>query len=121
MLVVHTHIYPLERRVLYLFQCRLDLMFHPGQVLAAWSRERPESPCSPCPCITSHDLTRRTQVILINGLSIPAIIWRDVAPTLAASGYRVLLYGELIVHPSMTRFTPAWQTSMAAATPTPPK
>ncbi|KAF8702342.1 hypothetical protein AX14_014407 [Amanita brunnescens Koide BX004] len=32
------------------------------------------------------------KVILIHGLSIPAIIWRDVAPTLAASGYRVLLY-----------------------------
>ncbi|KAF8334855.1 Alpha/Beta hydrolase protein [Amanita rubescens] len=39
-----------------------------------------------------RDLTRRTQVILIHGLSIPAIIWRDVAPTLAANGHRVLLY-----------------------------
>ncbi|PFH46559.1 hypothetical protein AMATHDRAFT_183280 [Amanita thiersii Skay4041] len=32
------------------------------------------------------------KVVLIHGLSIPAIIWRDVAPSLAARGYRVLLY-----------------------------
>ncbi|KAF4619496.1 hypothetical protein D9613_004744 [Agrocybe pediades] len=32
------------------------------------------------------------KVILIHGLSIPAIIWKDVAPTLAARGYRVLVY-----------------------------
>ncbi|KAM6496412.1 Alpha/Beta hydrolase fold [Amanita muscaria] len=31
-------------------------------------------------------------VVLIHGLSIPAIIWTDVAPSLAANGYRVLLY-----------------------------
>lgn len=121
MLEVRMHLYPSERRVLYLFQCRLELMLYPGQVLATWSRERPESPCLPCPWVTSHDLTRRTQVILINGLSIPAIIWRDVAPTLATSGYRVLLYGKLIVHPSATRFTGAWQTSTAVATPMLPK
>ena len=33
------------------------------------------------------------QVVLIHGLSIPSIIWRDVAPTLADLGYRVLVYG----------------------------
>ncbi|KAF8632813.1 hypothetical protein AX15_001674 [Amanita polypyramis BW_CC] len=32
------------------------------------------------------------KVVLIHGLSIPAIIWRDVAPSLSTSGYRVLLY-----------------------------
>ncbi|KAF9480153.1 alpha/beta-hydrolase [Pholiota conissans] len=32
------------------------------------------------------------KVVLIHGLSIPAIIWKDVAPTLVARGYRVLLY-----------------------------
>ncbi|KJA29628.1 hypothetical protein HYPSUDRAFT_195996 [Hypholoma sublateritium FD-334 SS-4] len=32
------------------------------------------------------------KVVLIHGLSVPAIIWKDVAPTLAARGYRVLLY-----------------------------
>ncbi|KAI0375962.1 alpha/beta-hydrolase [Pilatotrama ljubarskyi] len=32
------------------------------------------------------------RVVLIHGLSVPAIIWRDVAPKLAAKGYRVLLY-----------------------------
>ncbi|KIM38718.1 hypothetical protein M413DRAFT_75699 [Hebeloma cylindrosporum] len=31
-------------------------------------------------------------VVLIHGLSIPAIVWKDVAPSLAARGYRVLLY-----------------------------
>ncbi|PPQ78903.1 hypothetical protein CVT26_011712 [Gymnopilus dilepis] len=32
------------------------------------------------------------KVVLIHGLSIPAIVWKDVAPSLAARGYRVLLY-----------------------------
>jgi pimeloyl-ACP methyl ester carboxylesterase len=32
------------------------------------------------------------KVVLIHGLSIPAIIWKDVAPVLAARGCRVLLY-----------------------------
>lgn len=32
-------------------------------------------------------------MVLIHGLSVPAIIWKDVAPKLVAKGYRVLLYG----------------------------
>ncbi|KAI1795097.1 alpha/beta-hydrolase [Ganoderma leucocontextum] len=32
------------------------------------------------------------RVVLIHGLSVPAIIWKDVAPKLVAKGYRVLLY-----------------------------
>ncbi|KAF8432929.1 alpha/beta-hydrolase [Boletus edulis BED1] len=32
------------------------------------------------------------RVVLIHGLSIPAIVWKDVAPVLASRGYRVLLY-----------------------------
>ncbi|OJT09521.1 hypothetical protein TRAPUB_14020 [Trametes pubescens] len=32
------------------------------------------------------------RVVLIHGLSVPAMIWKDVAPQLAAKGYRVLLY-----------------------------
>ncbi|EIM88616.1 alpha/beta-hydrolase [Stereum hirsutum FP-91666 SS1] len=32
------------------------------------------------------------KVILINGLSIPAIIWKDVAPALVSNGFNVLLY-----------------------------
>ncbi|KAG6809859.1 hypothetical protein H0H92_014387 [Tricholoma furcatifolium] len=32
------------------------------------------------------------KVVLIHGLSIPSIIWRDVAPELASRGYRVLVY-----------------------------
>ncbi|KAG1743636.1 Alpha/Beta hydrolase protein [Suillus paluster] len=32
------------------------------------------------------------RVVLIHGLSIPAIVWKDVAPVLASQGYRVLLY-----------------------------
>ncbi|KAF9449057.1 alpha/beta-hydrolase [Macrolepiota fuliginosa MF-IS2] len=32
------------------------------------------------------------KVVLIHGLSIPTIVWKDVAPRLAAKGYRVLLY-----------------------------
>ncbi|PAV21475.1 alpha beta-hydrolase [Pyrrhoderma noxium] len=32
------------------------------------------------------------KVVLVHGLSIPAIIWKDVAPQLAAKGFRVLVY-----------------------------
>ncbi|KAH9927074.1 alpha/beta-hydrolase [Epithele typhae] len=32
------------------------------------------------------------RVVLIHGLSVPSIIWKDVAPKLAAKGHRVLLY-----------------------------
>jgi pimeloyl-ACP methyl ester carboxylesterase len=32
------------------------------------------------------------QIVLIHGLSIPSIIYKDVAPTLAAHNYRLLLY-----------------------------
>lgn len=32
------------------------------------------------------------RIVLIHGLSIPAIVWKDVAPVLALRGYRVLLY-----------------------------
>ncbi|TFY71975.1 hypothetical protein EVG20_g1011 [Dentipellis fragilis] len=32
------------------------------------------------------------KVVLIHGLSVPAMIWKDVAPTLASRGFRVLLY-----------------------------
>ncbi|KAL9713172.1 hypothetical protein Ac2012v2_004413 [Leucoagaricus gongylophorus] len=32
------------------------------------------------------------KIVLIHGLSIPAIVWKDVAPHLAANGYHVLLY-----------------------------
>ncbi|KAI0682612.1 alpha/beta-hydrolase [Earliella scabrosa] len=32
------------------------------------------------------------RVVLIHGLSVPSIIWKDVAPQLAAKGFRVLLY-----------------------------
>lgn len=32
------------------------------------------------------------KVVMIHGLSIPSIIWKDIAPALASKGYRVLLY-----------------------------
>ncbi|KAE9408220.1 alpha/beta-hydrolase [Gymnopus androsaceus JB14] len=32
------------------------------------------------------------KIVLIHGLSVPAMIWKDVAPELASRGYRVLLY-----------------------------
>ena len=37
-----------------------------------------------------------TQVVLIPGLLLPAIIWKNVAPQLASHGFRVLLYGMQI-------------------------
>ncbi len=33
------------------------------------------------------------QIVLIHGLSVPSLIWKDIAPELSARGYRVLLYG----------------------------
>lgn len=39
----------------------------------------------------------RPQVVLIHGLSVPSIIWREIAPQLAQKGFRVLLYGAYIV------------------------
>jgi len=36
------------------------------------------------------------QVVLIPGLLLPAIIWKNVAPQLASHGFRVLLYGVYI-------------------------
>ncbi|KIY67532.1 alpha/beta-hydrolase [Cylindrobasidium torrendii FP15055 ss-10] len=32
------------------------------------------------------------KIVLIHGLSVPALIWKDIAPTLAARGHHVLLY-----------------------------
>ncbi|EJD01733.1 alpha/beta-hydrolase [Fomitiporia mediterranea MF3/22] len=32
------------------------------------------------------------KIVLIHGLSVPSIIWKDVAPTLAAKGFRILIY-----------------------------
>lgn len=70
----------------------------------------------------SHLLSRtrperdHIQVVLIHGLSVPSIIWKDVAPHLAQSGFRVLLYGACPSTPSLpTHSCP--QISTAAATP----
>ncbi|KAJ3488514.1 hypothetical protein NLI96_g2794 [Meripilus lineatus] len=38
---------------------------------------------------TTYDVL---QVVLIHGLSVPSIIWQDIAPQLVAKGFRVLLY-----------------------------
>ncbi|KAG6836090.1 hypothetical protein H0H93_011502, partial [Arthromyces matolae] len=35
---------------------------------------------------------RGHKIVLIHGLSIPAMIWKEVAPELATRGYRVLVY-----------------------------
>ncbi|PBK63462.1 alpha/beta-hydrolase [Armillaria solidipes] len=32
------------------------------------------------------------KIVLIHGLSVPSLIWKDIAPQLAARGYRVLMY-----------------------------
>jgi hypothetical protein len=37
------------------------------------------------------------QIVLVHGLSIPAIVWKDVAPALAKKGFRVMVYGEVSV------------------------
>ncbi|KII94579.1 hypothetical protein PLICRDRAFT_96811 [Plicaturopsis crispa FD-325 SS-3] len=57
------------------------------------------------------------KIVLIHGLSVPAIMWKDVAPTLAARGFRVLLY-DLYGRgysdaPATTYTTPLFTTQLA--------
>lgn len=65
-----------------------------GAVLAYGARGRGEGelPGLSCGC----PLIPTFQVVLIPGLLIPAIIWKNVAPQLASHGFRVLLYGVWI-------------------------
>lgn len=49
-------------------------------------------------------LTSLVQIVLVPGLSIPAIIWKNVAPKLASRGFHVLLYGE--------SHSPSWQSKL---------
>ncbi len=120
-LAARTHLYHLEMRVILLVSMPLGIDFLNRSDIGCLVQRKAKKSVFVTMFLLPRDLTRRTQVILIHGLSIPSIIWRDVAPTLAANGYRVLLYGECIIYPTMTRFSRAWQTSMAAATLTPPK
>ncbi|ETW84168.1 hypothetical protein HETIRDRAFT_146780 [Heterobasidion irregulare TC 32-1] len=57
------------------------------------------------------------KIVLIHGLSVPAMIWRDVAPALASNGFRVLLY-DLYGRgysdaPQMTYDAPLYATQLA--------
>lgn len=42
--------------------------------------------------ISSQNFGIAKQIVLIHGLSVPALIWKEVAPRLAERGFRVLLY-----------------------------
>ncbi|KAI0076964.1 alpha/beta-hydrolase [Panus rudis PR-1116 ss-1] len=57
------------------------------------------------------------KIVLIHGLSVPAIIWQDVAPRLAEKGFRVLvydLYGRGYSEaPQMTYDTALYTTQLA--------
>ena len=46
-----------------------------------------------------HSLLR-CKIVLIHGLSIPSLIWKDVALALAREGFRVLLYGIVLLRNS---------------------
>ncbi|KAJ8517735.1 hypothetical protein ONZ45_g5096 [Pleurotus djamor] len=57
------------------------------------------------------------KIVLIHGLSIPAMIWKDVAPQLAEKGYRVLLYdlyGRGYSEAPATTYTTALYTTQLA-------
>jgi len=62
-----------------------------GTILAHGTRGRGEGELRRLSC--NHFLISFLQVVLIPGLLIPAIIWKNVAPQLASHGFRVLLYG----------------------------
>lgn len=36
------------------------------------------------------------KIVLVHGLSIPSIVWKDVAPQMASKGFRVLLFGGVL-------------------------
>ena len=42
---------------------------------------------------TEQMTSMRAQLVLIHGLSVPSMIWQDVAPELASKGFRILVYG----------------------------
>jgi len=70
----------------------------PGPLLVIWPRIWKEGSESPFPDI-SILLNNYDQIVFIHGLSIPSLIWKDVAPALASHGYRVLLYGMCTLVP----------------------
>lgn len=39
------------------------------------------------------------KVVLVHGLSMPSIVFKDVAPALASNGFRVLVYGASSTSP----------------------
>ncbi|KAI0796459.1 alpha/beta-hydrolase [Irpex lacteus] len=57
------------------------------------------------------------KIVLIHGLSVPSIIWKDVAPALALKGYRVLLYDlygrGYTSSPTVTHSTTLYTTQLA--------
>jgi hypothetical protein len=63
-------------------------------------------------------LSFHDQIVFIHGLSIPSLIWKDVAPALASHGYRVLLYGMCarVFVPVLPTTPNCWQIFTAAAT-----
>ena len=46
-----------------------------------------------CAPRTEQMTSMRAQLVLIHGLSVPSMIWQDVAPELASKGFRILVYG----------------------------
>ena len=51
------------------------------------------SPASICTLMNWNIDRSGAQVVLIHGLSVPSLVWKDIAPQLADNGFRVLLYG----------------------------
>ena len=94
MTVAHTSSSLMALYVLYLAPDRLHFRQHPsiGPTLAHRPRKWQKSTSSLV--LNMYTVPTTPQVVLIHGLSVPSIIWKDVAPQLAAKGFRVLLYGE---------------------------
>lgn len=62
-------------------------------------RDAREQVCLPPPPLLRLLMRTLLQLVLIHGLSVPSIIWTDVAPALAQKGYRVLVYGMPLSSP----------------------
>jgi pimeloyl-ACP methyl ester carboxylesterase len=68
-----------------------DVIIRRGIGLSVLRKAKKCVPPPPLPPFTplTHS---QPQIILIHGLSIPSLVYRDVAPILASKGYRILLY-----------------------------
>lgn len=68
-----------------------SVAFRTHQILDHWSGRRTEGSLIVY-CITV-DLPSH-QIVFVHGITVPSLVFKDVAETLVSNGFRVLLYGQ---------------------------